>query len=315
MRILFCGFIMFSLVLVNSRAEVGNQEEDKIELRSVRGDDLPWSRSADASRFFQDARVVNLCKAIDKQDVRRVEELLDDGVSVNSQGLHKVTPLVWCLPVTDSGVFELLLRRGADPNVAFMGDFPGSPLLKGGTATVLVAKYCPAKALRLVLAHNGNASGERVTQSPRGLVPFGECCLLAAISSHRDPTLKIRQLLAKGAEPRPKGQLFPLLSAAIWAKQFESALVLLAAGADAGVYSRDNLLACHHLAEQSRHKHSESDVERIHLLTDLLKAKDAWRTDALKEITEFRRLTKAGQWDVAREYTRSLRASDGKDGA
>ena len=87
----------------------------------------PWSvqNGWDAERVFADPQVVRLCKAIESQDFARVQELVDAGVDVNSVGIGGMTPLVWCMPADKGGVFECLLRNGADPNKFLTDSFAG----------------------------------------------------------------------------------------------------------------------------------------------------------------------------------------------
>lgn len=101
-----------------------------------------WRNSVDAA--FTDTRLRELAQAALDDNVKRVEQLVDEGVDLNARGTENVTPLFWAHrnPVT----FKRMLELGADPNVIF------------GDSTVIheVVQHDDVSLLQLALAHGGN---------------------------------------------------------------------------------------------------------------------------------------------------------------
>lgn len=258
-----------------------------------------WSRHTNIAWYFEDPKVIELCNAIDQQDTIRVRELLVQGVDADFRGKRGVTPLMWCMPITDTGVFDLLLANGADPNVKCQAAFAGSPMVRGDSVTSLVASFCKAKALRAVLDHGGDPNFDGLRS-----------CLASAVGVAgfrvEERIAKVRLLLDRGANPNAKVRGSSVLTQALQGKHLECALVLLAAGADPKL-DEDNpvatLLPCHHVAVlQDASDLSPVDQERVLLLTEKLKRQKAWRPNAKAEITEVRRLEGQHRFDAAKEY-------------
>ncbi|MBX9652335.1 hypothetical protein K2Y11_01820 [bacterium] len=75
-----------------------------------------------AEQFFDDPKVVELCHAIERNDIKEVEKLIKDGVNINTAGRGNMTPLFWAYPGDHLQIFKLLLAHGADPNVIISKD-------------------------------------------------------------------------------------------------------------------------------------------------------------------------------------------------
>jgi ankyrin repeat protein len=97
--------------------------------------------------MFPDASVRALAKAAGEGNIQKVEQLVKEGVSVNSKGTQGVTPLYWAL--RNYNGFKRLLELGADPNVVFGN---------GGGGSVLHAAVGAKddRLLKAVLQHGGN---------------------------------------------------------------------------------------------------------------------------------------------------------------
>jgi len=76
-----------------------------------------------AEKYFTDEKVIQLCKAIEKNDVAEMEKLIKAGANVNAIGMYGMTPLLWAFPDNKLERFECLLKHGADASVPFKGNF------------------------------------------------------------------------------------------------------------------------------------------------------------------------------------------------
>jgi ankyrin repeat protein len=69
-----------------------------------------------AENYFSDPKTVELCRAIEKQDVEEMQRIVDSGADVNAKGKNNMPLLLWAYPAGEQGM-ECLLKNGADPNV------------------------------------------------------------------------------------------------------------------------------------------------------------------------------------------------------
>lgn len=75
-----------------------------------------------AEEYFDDPQVLELCAAIEDNDINEMKRLIAAGVDINTIGNGGVTPLFWAFPDNQLERFTLLLENGADPNVHFTSD-------------------------------------------------------------------------------------------------------------------------------------------------------------------------------------------------
>ncbi|HBE69505.1 MAG TPA: hypothetical protein DDW52_15275 [Planctomycetaceae bacterium] len=87
----------------------------------------------EAETYFEDGGVVELCDAIERNNLDEVERLIASGVDVNALGRGGMTPLVWAFPDGKFERFELLLKHGADPSIVTTSDFGTAGKLQKGT--------------------------------------------------------------------------------------------------------------------------------------------------------------------------------------
>ena len=72
----------------------------------------------EASHYYEDLLLVDLCKAISKKNALEIERLIAAGADVNKIGKEGMTPLLWAFVVDDDPrPFGCLLKNGANPNV------------------------------------------------------------------------------------------------------------------------------------------------------------------------------------------------------
>ena len=95
--------------------------------------------------MFSDPDVRALAKAAGKGKVNQVDELVEQGVDVNSRGAGNVTPLYWAM--RNRTGFKRLLELGADPNVYF--DFNISIMHSA-------VRLRDKSILKIALAHGGD---------------------------------------------------------------------------------------------------------------------------------------------------------------
>ena len=74
---------------------------------------LNWN----AEDYFDDPKVIALCKAIQAQNIVKIDKLVAEGADVNARGKGNMTPLLWAFPGNNLNAFKRLLEHGADPNV------------------------------------------------------------------------------------------------------------------------------------------------------------------------------------------------------
>ena len=71
-----------------------------------------------AREIFKDKKVRSLAIAAEEGSTNKIDQILAEGVDVNSVGDEGVTPLAWALLKMNKVGFEHLLKRGADPKPA-----------------------------------------------------------------------------------------------------------------------------------------------------------------------------------------------------
>lgn len=98
--------------------------------------------------MFPDRKVRALAEAAGKGKVQELEELVSQGVDVNSQGAKGVTPLFWALRNANVEAFKKLLALGADPNIIFADS----------SVMHWAARQKNTIFLRNALDHGGNAN-------------------------------------------------------------------------------------------------------------------------------------------------------------
>jgi ankyrin repeat protein len=167
--------------------------------------------------MFPDPSVRALAKASGKGDVKKIDQLVAQGVNVNSRGTQNATPLYWAQRNYEG--FKRLLELGADPNVVF-GD--------GGSVMHSAVGYKDERILKVALQFGGNpnlVSGSGSHDTP----------LFRAIPNRLSPSDMdaINILLQAGADINAK-DIFgntPVLRAASLGR-FDLVYELLQRGAD-----------------------------------------------------------------------------------
>jgi ankyrin repeat protein len=148
-------FVFLGLILALTSCEKAAElvSKDITTMRQAFG----WK----ANDFFDDPPVIACCEAIAANDLDKINRLLDSGVDVNTPGKDGMTLLLWSMPVPvseDTECFELLLRRGADPNVKLTGDLGTRQRLRSKDSVTTIAAKSRMGTLQLVLEHRADLS-------------------------------------------------------------------------------------------------------------------------------------------------------------
>ena len=101
----------------------------------------------DLDEIFLDPQVRALAKAAGKGDIKKIRELVANGVDVNAQGRSTGTPLFWAIYKGNLDGFEELLKQGATPNVKLEGS---------STVMHWATRNKDSRFLQLALAYGGD---------------------------------------------------------------------------------------------------------------------------------------------------------------
>lgn len=198
-----------------------------------------------AEDYFDDAAMIEMCRAIEANDLQQMDQLIASGIDVNAKGKDNMTLLLWAFPDGKVERFRKLLEAGADPNVVIQSDFGALHAIdKGDSVTLAAARYSMPDHFQLVMQHGGN---------PNQLhEQFGTTPLLSVLNQpmilKEDRRDRVRILIAKNADLNmgsPEGRL--PIAAACLSGRFDIALELLAAGADPGAYNERSGMKLTHL--------------------------------------------------------------------
>jgi ankyrin repeat protein len=178
--------------------------------------------------MFPNENVRALARAAGNGRIRKINDLVADGIDVDSKGTQGATPLFWAFRDVDG--FRRLLELGANPNVVF-GD--------GNSAMRWSIYMEDPKFLELLLQHGGdpNLESDVLLGSPIHLA-----CSYGQLT-------KLRILIEAGADLDIQDSFgrTPLIVAAD-AAEFEVIHTLLTSGADYSIrekngYSLDEVIA------------------------------------------------------------------------
>jgi ankyrin repeat protein len=181
-----------------------------------------------ADEYFHDSNVIELCYAIEDNDLRRIKELIAAGVDVNARGKNNVTPLFWSYLDNKLDRFKLLLERGADPNIKLTGSIGKPPALHSSASVTLesITNVYP-EFIDEIFAHGGDAN----IRDDSGHTPLTQLC---EFTQHGSPYWRHRvQLLVDNRADLNDGSInTPVLSKYLDPKSAGEALYLLQRGAD-----------------------------------------------------------------------------------
>ena len=201
---------------------------------------------------------LRLVDAVERQDWAAARRFIDQRVNVNARQADGTTAIAWASHWEHLETIDLLIRRGADVNLATdLGVTPLALAARNGSVPLveklLAAKADPALASStgetplMIAAHTG---GEAIV---RALIAHGAPPDAAATATRQTPLMfavaeghsrVVKALLDGGADPRAKstGGFTPLLFAARHGET-AAATLLLDAGVDVNEAARDGSTA------------------------------------------------------------------------
>ena len=166
--------------------------------------------------FFKNPKVVELCNAISNKDEPKVDNLLNQGIDINTIGKDGMTPLLWAFNSNDKNIYEMVLKKGADPNIKITARG-----WKNSSVMSLVCLMDDSDYLEITLKYIKRVKSEKI--SPNALKDAIDVLSLE----------KVKLLVAAGADinqPDTSG-CTPLINAGA-INQFHIVYYLLQAGAD-----------------------------------------------------------------------------------
>jgi hypothetical protein len=186
----------------------------------------------EAEDFFNDSAVVELCDAIEANDIAKMKRLIAEGVDVNAIGEGGVTPLLWAFVDNQPERFQLLLEHGADPNVKTTTRLNApNAFAVGDSVTTLAAQSYFVGPYEAVLHHGGD---------PSIIGPHEQPLLHMIVSAPIALELKKKRILMAveyGADINQKDSMGTIARTAVAAfQQWELALWLLQQGVDPHYY-------------------------------------------------------------------------------
>ncbi|MCA9241559.1 MAG: hypothetical protein KDA37_15220 [Planctomycetales bacterium] len=237
-----------------------------IQLVSVLGAPPPrkrgdWHRKYAwrAERYFPgQPQVIELCYAIEANDLEEIDRLVAAGADVNAKGVSNMTPLMWAYPDGNLRRFKRLLERGANPNVIVQSELNTNGKIKNGEFVTHLAVLNPdIEYFKAVF--NGGGDPNLLTKRPDEL---DEKPLFQLIRwGGADKKERLRILIARGAdlEGRDYAGTTPAMQAESWGGQYDIALLILESGADPFAYQDDWIMKLAHvvLREKTRPKSPE----------------------------------------------------------
>jgi ankyrin repeat protein len=226
-----------------------------------------------AEDFFDDPKVIALCKAIEAKDIKTIDRLVADGVNVNTKGKGNMTPLLWAFPDNKPKVFKRILEHGADPNVEITSDLGTKGVFAPGDSVLhLAASTAFPNYFRYVMEHGGNPNlirGNDAKDSP-----------LISIVNGGSPQREecIRMLINAGADLDyvNHGETTALWDAAARGAQYNIVLMLLEAGASFNVYTNSGGTFVHFVAkDETRINRGYGSKEEYLKVVEYMKNKGA----------------------------------------
>ena len=187
-----------------------------------------------AENFFDDPNVIELCRAIETNDLAQMKQLIDAGVDVNAKGKDNMTPLLWAFPDNKLERFKILMEAGADPNVYIKSNLGVSRAFRAGDSVTHMAARTYFPYFDVVFENGGDPNLPSKTMPLRAETP------IFTVITAGGPKAKerIKALIAMGANINHRNNSgdTPLRLAAGFGGQYDLCLFLIDSGADPSIY-------------------------------------------------------------------------------
>lgn len=131
--VVLLGILLYAFLSMRSVSYVLRNPHDILK---VVNEEMTNSRNLFNTVFYRDPLTVKLCNAIQRQDVSKMQRLIDAGADVNTKGLNGVPLLAWAYNWGEKGL-ECLLKNGADPNFILDRQYTRNVLLSSSGNTLL----------------------------------------------------------------------------------------------------------------------------------------------------------------------------------
>ena len=223
----------------------------KFQEKAKQASNKPWHEKFHwhAEDYFADPNVIELCQAIEANDLETMQSLIDAGVNINARGKGNMTPLLWAFPDNKLDRFELLMKSGADPNVYIESDFGVPNAFQVGDSVTHMAARTYFDYFDVVFKNGGDVN---LPSKIPGF--FGQTPIFTLIRTG-GPKVKSRVLLLidYGADVNVTDEVgdTPANFAAGFFGQYEVCLTLLRAGAQPRVRLEHGLLDLTHTLAKS----------------------------------------------------------------
>lgn len=185
-----------------------------------------------ADKFFTDPKVIELCRAIETNDLPAIRRAIEQGADVNALGKDNMTPLLWAFPENHVERMKILLEAGADPNVIVTSDLGVPGLFVGGDSVSHMAARSVFEYFDLVFDHGGDPELPGWIDHNPAIFSIIKAGILTEEKKKR-----IAKLIDSGFDINQPGSEYsggstPLMQAITFAGQYDLALFLLANGAN-----------------------------------------------------------------------------------
>ena len=257
-----------------------------------------------ADDYFDDPKVISLCKAMETEDLETIDKLIAEGVDVNAKGKKGMQPILWAYPAGEK-VFEKILAAGGDPN--FEGADPDNYGAKRGcgfygvtllyTAT-MDYRYEPAQKNYLALLLRYGADPE----AKKGRAIF------TSLGIRHDNDESIQQFIDAGINLNfTQGNGSYLVTQAVTCCRYKDLMILLEAGAEYRTntlvgYNLHNLLYEYPTNPMVKKEERKKAKEEYDQCIAWLEAhgvsfdKPAEKPEVFREVEEFRVNDKLLKW-------------------
>ena len=187
----------------------------------------------EAVDFFDNPQVIELCEAIEANDLSRMEQLIQAGADVNARGKGNMTPLMWAFPDNKLKRLQKLLDHGADPNVKITSNLgvPSGFAVGDSVTTESAQSYFPGY-FQAVMQAGGDANIRDGWNMP--------LIVIIIHATHANSKERCTIALQRGADinSRWAGGTLPM-EAVTAAGNFDLAMYFIEQGADSTAYRDD----------------------------------------------------------------------------